>query len=237
MSGVLQYFVSVLLRGFGRLQLPSAIKRVSPDKAVGRPDETQRYVLFLLPIWVLAGVADYLWHHRTHIETTSGTEESITHALMITEMAPAVLAALFLEINAGVLALIIGSYVAHEATVAWDIYFTASRRPIPPGEQHTHSYLQGIPFCLASFVVFTHWDQVLSLFGKGSQQARFDINLKQPALPPRYLIPSLLGSGLLAAGSHAEELWRCLKAQRAGLTGRDTPECTRELFGHSAKSV
>ena len=185
MSDVLKNLVSVLLRRFGRLQLLSASKRASSKEVAGRPDETQRYMLFILPIWVLAGVADYLWHRRTHIETTSGTEESITHALMIMEMAPAVLAALFLEINAGVLALIIGSYLAHEGTVAWDIYFTASRRPIPPGEQHTHSYLQGVPFCLASFVVFTHWDQFLSLFGKGSQQPRFDINLKQSALPPR----------------------------------------------------
>ena len=156
---------------------------------------------------------------------------------MIAEMAPAVLASLFLEINAGGLPLIIGSYLTHEATVAWDIYFTASRRSIPPGEQHTHTYLQGVPFFLASFLVFTHWDQFLSLFGMGSQRRRFDINLKQPALPPNYLIPLLLGSGVLAAGSPAQELWRCWKAQRAGLTGRDTPECTRELFGHSAESI
>jgi hypothetical protein len=236
MSGVLKSVVSVLLRRFGRVRWRSGIQRASPE-ATGQPDETQRYSLFLLPIWVLAGLADYLWHRRTHIETTSGTEESITHSLMITEMAPAVLAALFLEINAGVLALIIASYLAHEATVAWDIYFTASRRPIPPGEQHTHSYLQGVPFCLASFVVFTHWNQLLSLFGKGSQRPRFNINLKRPALPPEYLFPILLGSGLLAAGPHAEELWRCWKAQRAGLTGRDTPECTRELFGHSEHPV
>src|SRR4051794_8485751 len=157
MSGVLNSLVSMLLRPFGRVQWRSGIQHASAE-ATGQPDATQRYTLFLLPIWVLAGVADYLWHRRTHIETTSGTEESITHSLMITEMAPAVLAALLLEINAGVLSLIIASYLAHEATVAWDIYFTASRRPIPPGEQHTHSYLQGVPFCLASFVVFTHWD-------------------------------------------------------------------------------
>lgn len=194
------------------------------------PDDTQRYMLFLLPIWVLAGVADYLWHRRTRIETTSGTEESLTHALMITEMGPAVLATMFLEINAGVVALILASYVAHEATVAWDIYFTASRRPIPPGEQHTHSYLQGVPFCLACFVTFTHWDQFRALFGKGSQQPRFGIHFKKPPLPLKYLLPFVLGSGLLTAVVHGEELWRCWKAQRAGLTGRDTPECTRELF-------
>ena len=98
------------------MQSQPAVKRALPE-APGRPDLTQRYILFILPIWVLAGVADYFWHRRTRIATTSGTEESISHALMITEMAPAVLAALFLEINAGVLALITGAYLAHEATV------------------------------------------------------------------------------------------------------------------------
>ena len=236
MSGVLTNLWSAVWRIFGTVRSQSAAKRASAETP-GRPDQTQRYTLFILPIWVLAGVADYLWHRRTRIETTSGTEESLTHALMITEMGPAVLSALFLEINAGVLALIVGSYLAHEASVAWDIYFTASRRPIPPGEQHTHSYLQGVPFCLASFIVFTHWDQFLSLFGKGSQPARFNVKFKQPALPLKYLIPLVIGSGLVAALPHAEEVWRCWKAQRAGLTGRDTPECTRELFGNSAESV
>lgn len=204
--------------------------------AASGPDQTQRYALMLLPIWVLAGVADYLWHRRTRIETTSGVEESVTHALMITEMGPAVLASLLLEMNAGTLALILGSYLAHEATVAWDIYFTASRRPIPPGEQHTHSYLQGVPFCLASFVAFTNWPQFLALLGMGTEQPRFAIRLKKPALPLPYLIPIILGSGALAAIPHAEELWRCWKAQQQGLTGRDTPECTRELFGSKAEA-
>lgn len=195
------------------------------------PDQTQRYALMLLPIWVLIGVGDYLWHRRTRIETTSGTEESVTHALMIAEMGPALMAALFLEINAGVVALIASSYVLHEATSAWDIYFTDSRRPIPAGEQHIHSYLQGLPFCLASFVVFTHWNQFLALFGKGSEEPRFDIRLKRPALPLKILLPLVFGGGLMSALPHAEELWRCWKAQQAGLTGRDTPECVRELFG------
>ena len=189
----------------------------------GQHDETQRYALFVLPIWVLAGVADYVWHRRTSIATTSGTEESVTHALMIAEMGPAVLASLFLEMNAGVLALMVGSYVVHEATVSWDLYFTAGRRPIPAGEQHVHSYLQGLPFALASFAAFTHWDQLLALFGKGPKPPSFGIRFKKPILPLKYLVPLVLGAGALAAVPHAEELWRCWKAQKAGLTGRDTP--------------
>lgn len=235
MSGIVGSILSAVGRGLGSARARStAVRRSSAtlNDTQRRPDDTQRYALLLLPIWVVAGVTDYLWHRRTRIETTSGTEESLTHALMIAEMGPAVLSALFLEINAGVIALILASYVAHEATVAWDIYFTASRRPIPPGEQHTHSYLQGIPFCLASFVAITHWDQCMALFGKGSQEPRFGIRFKKPALPLKFLLPLVFASGTLAAVPHAEELWRCWKAQQLGLTGRDTPECTRELFGN-----
>jgi hypothetical protein len=32
---------------------------------------------------------------------------------------------------------------------------------------------------------------------------------------------------------HVEEFWRCWQAERRGLTGRDTPECMEQVFGHS----
>jgi hypothetical protein len=226
--------ISILVaagRGLGNARSRRTVPTGSSALVLRRLDDTHRFTLLLLPIWVIAGVADYLWHRHTRIETTSGTQESLTHVLMITEMGPAILAALFLEINAGVLALIIASYAAHEATVAWDIYFTASRRPIPPGEQHTHSYLQGVPFCLATFVTITHWDQFLALLGKGPERPRFGLHFTKPSLPLKYLLPFVFGAGLVSAIPHAEELWRCWKAEQAGLTGRDTPECTRELFG------
>lgn len=79
-SGVLKNLVSVLLGGFCRLQLRSAIKHASPEKAVGRPDETQRYMLFLLPIWVLAGVADYLAPPDTHRDDQRNRREHHTRA-------------------------------------------------------------------------------------------------------------------------------------------------------------
>src|SRR5436305_4970003 len=74
---------------------------------------------FIVPVWIGAGFLDYLWHRRTSIETTSGLPESLTHSLMMVEAAPAVLAGLFLEINAGALAWMIAFSVAHELTVFW----------------------------------------------------------------------------------------------------------------------
>ena len=58
---------------------------------------------FVLPLWLAAGFADYLCHRAAHIERTSGAKESLLHLLQFGEMAVAVLAAMFLEINALVL--------------------------------------------------------------------------------------------------------------------------------------
>jgi hypothetical protein len=191
----------------------------------------QRYMLIaILPIWAAAGISDYVWHKRTQIETTSGTEESVTHALMMIEMAPAILAGLFLEINAGTLALMMAASVVHEATVLWDVSYAIDKRVIPPGEQHTHSYLETIPWSLVMFAAFTHWEQLLALLGLGPEVPRLAFRLRSPPLSAPSAV-SLLGAiGLLVGLPHAEELWRCWKAQKQGLLGRDTPPCTRELF-------
>lgn len=92
---------------------------------------------FIVPVWIGAGFLDYIWHRRTRIETTSGIEESLMHSLMMLEAGPAVLAPLFLEINAGVLGGMVALGIAHELTVLWDVCFTSSRRPISAGEQVT----------------------------------------------------------------------------------------------------
>ena len=86
---------------------------------------------FIVPVWIGAGFLDYIWHRQTKIETTSGIEESLMHSLMMVEAAPAVLAPLFVEINAGVLAGMIGLATLHELTVLWDLWFTTPRRAIP----------------------------------------------------------------------------------------------------------
>ena len=122
-------------------------KRQGNDRrAAGGTEQTFRYaVLFVLPIWTIAGLSDCLWHRRTKIETTSGTKESFSHLLMMAEMAPPVLSLVFLEVNAATLAIMIASFVLHQATAVWDISFTTTRRLIATGEQHTHSFLEMVP--------------------------------------------------------------------------------------------
>jgi hypothetical protein len=71
---------------------------------------------FVIPVWFAAGFADWLCHRSSNIETTSGIKESWIHIIMFAEVGIPLLAALFLEINAAVIALMIGMFVIHEAT-------------------------------------------------------------------------------------------------------------------------
>jgi hypothetical protein len=50
---------------------------------------------FVLPLWLLAGFADYLCHRVAQIENTTGAKESVIHLLMFAEMGIPVLAAIF----------------------------------------------------------------------------------------------------------------------------------------------
>jgi hypothetical protein len=62
---------------------------------------------FVLPLWLAVGFADYLCHRASHIESTSGPKESLLHLLQLSEMAIPTLAAIFLEINALTIAVMI----------------------------------------------------------------------------------------------------------------------------------
>jgi len=146
---------------------------------------------FLLPLWFLAGVADYLLHRRTQIETTSGIGESRLHVLQAIEIGIPLLAGLFLEISSGVLAILILFVLAHTATALWDTSYSNPRRYISPFEQHVHSHLEYIPIVAVALVVVLHWDAFLALFGAGPSPPSFDIKLKSNPVPLPYVLAVL----------------------------------------------
>ena len=100
---------------------------------------------FILPVWLAAGFADYLCHRATSIETTSGPRESLLHLLQFAEMAVPTFAAIFLEINALVILVMIVCLLLHEATAIWDVSYAYPLREITPTEQHVHSFLEMLP--------------------------------------------------------------------------------------------
>jgi hypothetical protein len=187
---------------------------------------------FLLPLWIVPGLLDYAWHRRTKIESTSGLQESVTHSLMLAEVGIPLLTGLLFEINAGVIAFMIGGFLLHEVTSVWDVAYTVKRRLILPTEQHTHSFLEVLPFCGLSFVICMHWEQFLALAGQGKERPRFRIQLKHPPLPPRYLASMLATIVSFLVLPYGEEMLRCWRAQIRGEVGRDTPECVRVLFSN-----
>ena len=117
------------------------------DSAREAVDEaTRRYLMYIImPVWSVTGFLDWLWHRQTKIETTSGVKESVMHLLMMAEAGAPILTGLFLEMNAGALALMGAGWLAHEITVAWDVNYTISRRKIFPREQQTDGYCKPFP--------------------------------------------------------------------------------------------
>lgn len=168
---------------------------------------------FLMPLWLMVGVADWLCHKATHIERTSGARESVLHLLMFAEIGLPLLAAIFLDVNALIIGFMIIMFLLHEATALWDVDYAVARRRVTPLEQHVHSFLEMIPLMALLLIIARHSPQFLALFGAGEEVARFDLIWKTPSLPPAY-IAAVLSAASVVALLYVEELIRCLRAKR-----------------------
>jgi hypothetical protein len=172
---------------------------------------------FVLPVWLAAGFADYLCHRATSIETTTGAKESVIHLLLFAEMAVPLLAVVFLEVNALVIALMLVAFLLHEATALWDVSYAVTAREVTPIEQHVHSFLEMMPLMAALLVISRHFGQFLALFGLGSETARFDITLKQEQVPATYVIGVLAAALLFEILPYIEEFVRGWRANHGAL--------------------
>jgi hypothetical protein len=197
----------------GRLsQLLPAERR----RRAGVEDATRRALqYFVLPVWATAGLADWWCHRRTDIEHTAGPTESAIHALMMAEGGLPILLGLFFEVNAGVLAATYGTLAAHEATAMWDVAYADGRREITPTEQHVHGFLERVPMMAVAFLTVLHWDQARAVFGR-SEEADWTLRRKRRRLSLRYRVTILGIAGGMGALPYAEELARCVRAQRRG---------------------
>jgi hypothetical protein len=180
-------------------------------------DQTQfaqaTLLYFILPLWLAAGLADYLCHRASAIAQTSGYKESLLHLLMFAEVALPLLAALFFEINALVILLMIAGFVLHQLTALWDVSFAIDKRNVTPIEQHVHSFLEMLPLMGTIIVVILHWPQFLALFGAGPEAARFTLALKPEPLPWSYVFGFLVAVLLFEVLPYVEELVRGLRAK------------------------
>jgi hypothetical protein len=202
--------------GIAPARAPDAEQRRQKEQLAARAMQT--YLLYvLLPLWTIPGFGDYLCHRRTKIESTSGTQESITHSLMMGSIAvPAVLALLF-ETNALTLVVGAGALAFHELVVVWDVAYAAQRRYVSVTEQHFHSFLEVLPFATFSFLLCLRADQVLALARIGKEKPDFRLRWKAEPAPPAY-VAALLAAITLSIGlPYAEELLRCVRVNPSPL--------------------
>lgn len=179
-----------------------------------------QYTLLLygvVPAWLLAGLADWLCHRRSHIEATSGATESALHLLLLAEMGIPLLAAIYLETNALVFALLVAGALVHEVTTWFDLRVATSSRVIGVLEQMIHSVLEACPVVIVLLLATAQWSQFTALFGFGSEPPRFDLAAATHAPPAAYSIALAVGVALLAVGPYAEELLRARRSRAAGI--------------------
>jgi hypothetical protein len=172
---------------------------------------------FILPVWLLAGCADWLCHRASHIETTTGAKESMLHLLMFAEIGLPLLAAIFLQVNAGIIALMIVAFFVHEATALWDVRYAVTARDVTPIEQHVHSFLELIPLMAILFIISLHWGQFQALFGLGPETARFHLAWKEEPLPAPYVLTIMAVILLFELLPYVEEFIRGLRANHGAL--------------------
>jgi hypothetical protein len=171
----------------------------------------------LMPLWAAAGVGDWLCHRWQRMERTAGLGESALHLLMLLILAPATLAALFLQINAHLLAWLVAACVAHELVFWWDLAYASRRRTIPPVEQWVHGIQFATPWVGLAGLALLHRDQAVALIGlAGAPLADWTLRIKDDPLPADYVAVVLVAGALLVCLPFLEEFWRCLRVRRAG---------------------
>jgi len=177
-------------------------------------------VWIVLPLWAVCGFLDYLCHRKSHIERASGITESLIHWLMLAEAMLAVGLALFLKIDALVLALLLVLLVSHEVSGYYDLRLAISTRRVTIIEHQIHSALEILPLCALLLVMILHWPQTEALVGWGRERADFSFESKQaPRLAE--LLPPLAVFLLLGLLPYLEELARGL---RSGALRKPSPE-------------
>lgn len=166
----------------------------------------------LAPLWLLAGVADYVCHRVQHIERSSGVRESMLHLLMLGQLGVGLLTALFLEFTAAAFAVMLTACMAHEATTWADLAYAEPRRRIPWYEQVVHALQQAIPWVGLLLLMLAHATQALALFAIGPEPPDWSLRLKAHPLPTLYVAVFLGASLLCVVAPFAEELQRCRRA-------------------------
>src|SRR5436190_18042475 len=102
-------------------------------------------VYVVLPLWVICGFLDYLCHRASHMTEATGPRESRIHWLKLAEVGLPLTLAVFFEINALLLALMLLCLVVHEVTGYCDLRLAMATRTVTAFEHQVHSLLEVLP--------------------------------------------------------------------------------------------
>jgi len=173
-----------------------------------------------LPLWSIAGFADWLCHRKTKIETTSGLKESLMHSAMGIQVGIPIVLCLLFEINVLVLIICFVAWLMHELVAHWDVHYTTDIRRISIWEMHAHSYLATLPMFMLFGIVVLNWDvfiQLISFDWQGHLTLTRATDLPGGALYFHLYVVMVL---LLGVVPYLEENLRCFDALRREKRGR-----------------
>jgi hypothetical protein len=178
---------------------------------VSTADIARDYLLyFILPLWIAAGIADWLCHRHAHIESNAGPKESLIHLMMLGEAGTAVLAGLWFTVNSAVILLMLVAWALHEVTAMWDLVYANGARAVSAIEQKVHDYLGVVPLLALSLILVIHWGQFLAIFGLGDDPADWSFTPRSLAVSPVYFW-SLMAVMVVNFLMYLEELRRGLR--------------------------
>jgi hypothetical protein len=172
---------------------------------------------------MLAGLADSACHRVMRIEHSAGLGESLLHLLMLAQLGVAILAPLFLDLTAAVLALMLVGCLAHEVTMCADLAYAVTRRQVPWFEQWVHGLQQAMPWAWTAGWMLLGGSQALALLGLGDAAPDWDLRLRSPQLPAAYLMSVIAGAIVFVWLPFLYEGWRCKRVAGLRATGDGEP--------------
>lgn len=168
----------------------------------------------VLPLWLLAGVADYATHARTRIAETSGSHESALHLLQTAEIGVPVLMVLLLQVNALTLAVMILGVAAHTVTAYRDVRYAARLRYISPFEQFVHNFLNVLPLMALAIVIVLHWPAFGTLLAPmDAPPAAWSLQWRDPPFDGGVIAAVLVAAVLFGLVPGLVEFVRTLRAR------------------------
>ena len=165
----------------------------------------------LLPIWSIAGFADWLCHRASHIETTSGLKESLMHSTMGLQVGIPIILCLQFEINVLVLLCCCAALLLHELVAHWDVHYASDIRHISVWEMHAHSYLATLPVFMLALVCIVNWPVFLQLITFDWQGHMSFNKLEDVPGGTAYFPIYMLGVFIFGFVPYLEENIRCLR--------------------------